>query len=546
MHERILSTLTVLMDRPNAGVLINRKLPTEIFVEIFNSIRLEPCKRGTPGTSVWDPVIVHLDRLIRLSHVCRDWRNIIFNTGTLWDRIVDPRRHWKRAELAIRRAPCGTPLILSARNELSHLMRPLLNGERPIRELRYEGLTREIAENHFQTRMPSLESLSLTGRLDGNSSRRRSHLTWRRDHAVDPGIFSTHTPNLRFLALDSLPWIPMLQTTALTHLYLADCYGSHLLTRTLSLLSASPNLTDLVLVDGKDILLESLRDAHPRPIVMRKLRRLVCKCMSSSGVKLFLSHVQLSLETSLRLSEVRPLRRDVLDELSTLPSTSTINKLLITGIGTRFRVVGEGESAGIAIDHFVAENEDWGTALPRLLPMGQLRELHIVLRDSPALFASTPTALFDFLARAPALERLYLDTYALASVLDGLECYGRGSAPQKLACPNVALHVPVPCHSAPSNMHLIQLFATRQTKLGIRHLIAEHCPGCRGQPYRPLFPKDVQVNFASVKCVPKPRGAEHEWRMLRTNWPACEDLTYRGICPGGEDMYRLAFCHVAQ
>lgn len=77
-----------------------------------------------PRTSVWDPVIVHLDRLIRLSDVCRDWRNIILNTRMLWATIDNPRRHWKRTELAQQRAG-GVPLILSAWHAPSHRMREL-------------------------------------------------------------------------------------------------------------------------------------------------------------------------------------------------------------------------------------------------------------------------------------------------------------------------------------------------------------------------------------------------------------------------------------
>lgn len=65
-------------------------------------------------------------------------------------------------------------------------------------------------------------------------------------------IFCAHTPNLRFLVLDSLSWIAVLHTTALTHIYMVYCNGIHLLTRMLSLLSASPNMTDFVLVDSKD------------------------------------------------------------------------------------------------------------------------------------------------------------------------------------------------------------------------------------------------------------------------------------------------------
>ena len=549
IHRDLLATLMILIYGPNTRALINRKIPPEILLQIFNHVRLVPCKRGTPRTNVWDPIIVHLDRLIRLSHVCRDWRNLIINTPTLWNRIDDPRRYWKRVEIATQRA-CGIPLHLSAKHQISRIMGELWNGDKPIRELRYEGASPELVKHHFQMPAPLLESLSLTG-PSPRSSERRGLPAWRENHHVE--IFHAHTPKLRLLALDMLSWVPKLQTTALTHLYLADCYGAHLLRRIMSLLSASPNLTDLVLVDGKDIFLDelrSMRNTHPTPQFMCNLRRLVFKCMSSSGVKLFLKHaVQLTSETSVRLSEVRPLQRDLLDEVSSLPPVSTFSKLLITGIGTRFRVIAEGLSAGMVIEHFVAENEDWGTALPRLLPVDQLRELHIVLRDSPALFASTPTAVFDFLASAPALERLYLDTYALAAVLDGLECYGKGSAPKKLACPNVVLHVTVPCHyPASPNIHLIQLFAVRQTKLGIRHLVVEYCPGCRGQPWQPLFARDVQVNFASVTSVPKQACTdEQEWCMLRTNWPACENLTYFGIClGGGEGTYRQAVCRVAQ
>ena len=161
VHRDLLAILIVLIDGPNARVLINCKLPPEILLQIFNHVRLEPCKHGTPGASVWNPTAVHLDRLIRLSHVCRYWRDIILSTPTLWDRIDDARRHWKRVELASQRAH-GIPLFLSAAYEPSHPMRQLWKGTN-IRELRYAGIALESAKYHLRARAPSLENLSLSG-----------------------------------------------------------------------------------------------------------------------------------------------------------------------------------------------------------------------------------------------------------------------------------------------------------------------------------------------------------------------------------------------
>ncbi|KZT68436.1 hypothetical protein DAEQUDRAFT_325768 [Daedalea quercina L-15889] len=512
IHKDLLSTLMLMIDGPNTRVLIHHKLPPEILAVIFNHVRLQPCIRGTPRTSVWDPLIIRLDCLVQLSHVCRYWREIILGTSTLWDRIDDPTRRLKRVDLPAQRAQT-VPLVISIAGEPTPSMDALLKGHKPIREVRYDGITISLSQKYLQQQAPLLESLSLTG-TSGEPMMGRSR---RPSGGYPVQVFRGHTPRLHHLSLDSLHWIPTLQTSALTHLYLADCYGRNLLRRILSLLSASPNLTDLVLVDRNDVLHMEIPQ-HGAPVHLLRLQRLVFKDMSSAGVKVFLVQVRLTPETCVRIIDVRPLGADLLDKLAELLLRTEVTRFLIKGMGTRFTAVGEGPSAGIVIDHFIAENEEWGTALPRILPIRQLRELHVVLRDSPMLFASTPTAMVDFLARAPALKRLYVDTQGLESLADSLECYGRNSP--KLACPGVALHVQMPCHGPRSNLSTIQSFATRQTNLGIRHLVAEYCPGCQGAPYRPWFPRDVQVNFASVTSTPKSRVG-HDWRMLRTNWPAC-------------------------
>ncbi|KAH9836787.1 uncharacterized protein C8Q71DRAFT_857990 [Rhodofomes roseus] len=514
VRKDLMSTLMLLIDGPNTRVPINRKLPPELLRVIFDHVRLQPCKRGTPGTSIWDPVVVRLDWLIRASHVCRYWRTIIVDDPALWNRIDDPRRHLMFVSVPVERARM-MPLAISIKGEPTPPMRALLEGSKPVREIRYDGISVSLSQKHLQRQAPFLENLSLTGtpgRTAPGHARRPSG-------GYPVQIFRGYTPNLHRLALESLNWLPTLQMSSLTHLCITDCYGRTLLQRILSLLSVSQNLTDLVLVDRGDVLhSEGLQLATP--VHPRHLERLVFKNMSSAGVTLFLTRVRLKPETSVRLVDVRPLSRHLLEQLSRLELKEGITKLFIKGSGTRRTVVGEGPSTGILIDHFVAENEDWGTALPRILPMDKLRELHVTLRDSPALFASTPTAMFDFLHQAPALERIYVDTEGLISLLDALECCGRGKTP-KLACPDLVLHVQMPCRGSGSSTALIQSFATRQTNLGIRRLVAEYCPGCQGVPCtRPWFSRDIQVNFESVTSTPKSRMG-HEWRMLRTDWPAC-------------------------
>ncbi|KAH9910163.1 uncharacterized protein B0H18DRAFT_516171 [Fomitopsis serialis] len=514
VRKEILSTIMLLVEGPNTRVLVNHKLPTEILTLIFDYVRLQPRKRDTPGTSIWDPVVVRVDWLVRASHVCRHWRAIIVDTPALWDRIDDPQRRLDHVRVPAERARI-LPLTLSMKGEPTRPMNALLQSNKPIRELRYYGITIKLSQKYLQQSAYLLESLSLTG----TPGRTTTGHARRPSGGYPVQVFRGHTPSLRRLSLDSLNWIPTLQTSTLTHLYLADCYGRKLLQRILSLLSASPNLTDLVLVDRGDVLHHE--DPQGNALVhLRHLRRLVLKHMSSAGVKRFISHIRLNPETCVRLIGVLPLDGDLLNQLSRLPLNAGATKLMIKGSGTRRTVVYEGQSSGILIDHFTSLGEDWGTALPRMLAMDQLRELHVVLRDSPALFASTPTTLFDFLHRAPALENLYVDTQGLASLLDALECCR--SKPPKLACPNVVLHVQMPCRGPGSDStSLIQSFAARQTNLGIRHLVAEYCPGCgAGARRRPWFSREIQVNFESVTSMSNPRLGR-DWRMFRVDWPAC-------------------------
>ncbi|KAH9931265.1 uncharacterized protein B0H18DRAFT_1116428 [Fomitopsis serialis] len=497
VRKELLSTIMLLVEGPNARVLVNHKLPTEILTLIFHYVRLQPRKRDTPGTSIWDPVVVRIDWLVRASHVCRHWRAIIVDTPALWDRIDDSRRRLDQVRVPAERAGI-MPLTLTITREPTRPMNALLQSNKPIKEIRYDGITIELSKNTCSS----------------------PRMTTTEPSQVYSVVFRGHTPSLRRLSLDSLNWIPTLQTSTLTHLYLADCCGKNSIQMILPLLAASPSLTDLVLVDSlvdHDVLESPQCNALVR---LRHLRRLVLKHMSSAGVKRFISHIRLDPETCVRLINVLPLDGDLLDQLSRLPLVAGVTKLLIKGSGIRRTVICEGQSTGIFIDNFTSVDEEWGTALPRMLAMDQLRELHVVLRDSPALFASTPTALFDFLHRAPALEHLYVDTQGLASLLDALECCG--SKPPKLACPNLVLHVQMPCRGPGSDStSLIQSFATRQTNLGIRYLVAEYCPGCgAGARRRPWFSREIQVNFESVTSISNPRLGR-DWRMLRVDWPAC-------------------------
>ncbi|RDX44785.1 hypothetical protein OH76DRAFT_1039592 [Lentinus brumalis] len=231
----------------NSRSLIN-ELPNELIMEIFKHAlqEKEPCP--TIALDVRETARVHTRPLLRLTHVCRQWRSLALAHPNLWQRI-DCHHPEQLEEFALRRS-CPGPFSLFVNmskyaelGDQSALRFVLFYSDR-LRRLDIAFLRRHDAYLHDQLlhlSCPNLECLTVTNypppaRLDGRGI---SPFV-----VVRKSLFQEGLLRLRALAIFPIPdWLPTNPLPALTHLFLYFRWKCDLRTaHVLSLLAGSPSL----------------------------------------------------------------------------------------------------------------------------------------------------------------------------------------------------------------------------------------------------------------------------------------------------------------
>ena len=287
-RESIRSLLT----RRNTLVPIS-VLPPEILARVFHLlVRKEPPFRGRRKNLGW----------IRVTHVCRHWRQVALGDSSLWSKISGmlANTKWISEMLArAKNAPLDIDLNALRRSNLETLVMipPHLSH---TRQLRFHGLSTlhsNIIREMYSYEAPTLEHLELTVNVD-------SPITFRSISGYM--LFKGHAPRLRTLSLSEvvIPWshIPCGQ---LTQLQIAcSIEGAHYpgdLNQLIDLLVNCPGLEILALNSCLPSQLTDSEFSHGRTIHLPHLSRLRL-CGSTSRIINMLKMLNLPSSTTLHLN----------------------------------------------------------------------------------------------------------------------------------------------------------------------------------------------------------------------------------------------------
>ena len=252
--------------RSNTRVAANA-LPPETLASIFEIARgecscwlsaTENRQRCEQHTSTWK-------HWIRITEVCRQWREVALDDCLLWNKIYIEKQCTKRVLRCLRRAgDAPLDITISDYDTLPHPIRvELAQRYSQLRRLTIQDVAHsfdELASLIRSTSAPLLERLDLVN--SDQERRRRGRL---------PLMFADHTPRLRSLFLSGMATLPLVQTSHLTHLHFSD-QRMRTLDDFIDLLGANRELESLVL--SKCNLAQNPQSQSADPTHLPTLRRL--------------------------------------------------------------------------------------------------------------------------------------------------------------------------------------------------------------------------------------------------------------------------------
>ncbi|KAF8498170.1 hypothetical protein F5888DRAFT_227454 [Russula emetica] len=280
--------LCSMLTRRNALVLISL-LPPEILARVFHLLVLEEPPLSGRQDVGW----------IKVTHVCRHWRQVALDDSSLWARIGRTRmnRKWISEMLArARNAPLDiefNAVAMSSREALL-LIRPHISRTRQFRFHGLSTLHSDIVRDIFSWEAPALEHFEL--KVSAHSP-----VTFR--DLGESMLFKGHAPRLRTFSLSRvvIPWslIPRGQLTQLKiDRFNEELHSSGDLNQLIDLLVNSPALEILAL---ESCLPSQLTEfPHGRTIQLPHLSRLRLRG-STSRIMNMLKMLKLPSSTTLHL-----------------------------------------------------------------------------------------------------------------------------------------------------------------------------------------------------------------------------------------------------
>ncbi|KAI0927549.1 hypothetical protein AcV5_008061 [Taiwanofungus camphoratus] len=193
------------------------------------------------------------------------------------------------------------------------------------------------------------------------------------------------------------------------------------LSKVLSLLSASPNLEDFILIGLEDGLAD---EGCKTPVVfLKRSHRLVLEDMSRDSATSILSHIATNVETTVRISDVNAFGEGFSSELSRLPVMGSITSVCVRRSAWDMSLVALGPSAGVwhapSLDIFA--HDRWFETMPVALFSARacIRDFWMI-EDVDPMILFGQGLLIELLKTLPALETSVVHARNLASVLDVL------------------------------------------------------------------------------------------------------------------------------
>ncbi|OBZ76361.1 hypothetical protein A0H81_02913 [Grifola frondosa] len=217
-----------------------------------------------------------------LSHCLRRRFGAVFNDRSSLTSAAMERSKGMSLNLVITREP-----------RPYHVIHSLVNSyESPIHELHWicdedHDPHGTISHLHLNFRAPQMEFLTLRDRSTSNFE------------SFGPVLFQGHTPQLQYLSLSYSQWFPSNEFPSLTHLSLSKIRGSDpniILRATLSLLSRTPNLRDLVL---GDIVYHDFNETRIIPLMF--LTRITFESMKHESISVLLRYLDISPDIAMQV-----------------------------------------------------------------------------------------------------------------------------------------------------------------------------------------------------------------------------------------------------
>ncbi|KZT01318.1 uncharacterized protein LAESUDRAFT_485074 [Laetiporus sulphureus 93-53] len=264
LEATLLSSLAQVRGSINMTVSPANRLPVEILARIFEHVpKLVPFHQYNTR---WGHGVRDFRTLLKVTHVCRRWRDIALSMQTLWGHISNGDRDPRVWQEILERSG-DKALHVSLNHSIDQSLATIFESS-PSRlvELHLHFFRGWILASSLNFSVPNLRKLTIEEACFSPYVQNRSGA---------PTIFKGIAPTLRSMELRGTDVFPNLRLPNLTHLSLDHCSRTSGSQTLLSLLSRAPNLVHLVIFDSELY-------NHPRPapealtqsVPLSKLRRL--------------------------------------------------------------------------------------------------------------------------------------------------------------------------------------------------------------------------------------------------------------------------------
>ncbi|TFK88966.1 hypothetical protein K466DRAFT_661941 [Polyporus arcularius HHB13444] len=501
------------------------KLPDELLIEVFKySVSLNgPCPTIVLGQRLRETV--QTGPLLRLTHVCRRWRNTALACTVLWQRI-DCRNLDRLQEFTRRSSPGPLSIYYDVGRYRDNVPMPLLTIPSYADRLRRLDIMHQsdrtqapVHQQLLSLDYPHLECLTV-----GNCPAGRD----------GPAVVvdRTHGALPRLLALAIAPvasWLPAPPLPALTHLFLSFRWGHGIrwpLIR--SILVSTPALQVLHLSHYHD----KDQDAHEdegEPIPLLHLRFLVFVKMRLRRALALLHqlHVPASCRIYLDCHSHAPASAAA-DVFPRLPAMNDCDRLTLVTHGSQLGLVAKSPSSGLCLRLSMLSSENggppsrglftaWLSQLPGMFPLCHLSSLQLrshlpastitqMLQETISLTTLEVMFVFDSKAQEAGGEDFLAQLcHALGWSSDGSSSGSSDSQSQShsILCPALhSLTIAMPCYGGSgrkiTNSYPVWLSAIRsliraRARMGhpIRRLAVQPMHSDCGSPGTFRAPADV-------------------------------------------------------
>ncbi|KAI9062270.1 hypothetical protein FKP32DRAFT_1574310, partial [Trametes sanguinea] len=377
--------LLLLRGRINCLAAVNR-VPAEVLLNVFELViysdiiiceaplLYSKVKRDAVSLSLRveesPPRLVSTGSLLKLTHVCKRWRDVALSAPTLWTRIDNEQPEQLEAFLKRSRS---VPLSLNLSNKHGDTI------PATIREHGHRIRRLDITMRVDCRPLPLLPLLDFEAPLLRCLTIRQDQQTALAEHQ-HPLLFQDKVPNLQALALKCTSWLPANRFPRLTHLYLSfELIPSDGLQHLSTLLRNTPVLENLH-VNGLD---DAAAQAPISSVIpLPYLSRLTCTDSLMSAAITLLCLLEFPQNVLVRLNDLHcdwPSDASLSQRIPSQAWLSGMTHLEVTSFYDYLKVIADGPCSGLWIQARAAdfdEPDTWGPWVANFCAAAPFRSIH--------------------------------------------------------------------------------------------------------------------------------------------------------------------------